>query len=52
MGAKEDAIDQLDALMKEFDVSATRLSLDIMSDPSFIARLKQPETKITNVALD
>jgi hypothetical protein len=52
MGVKEDALDDLYRLMKDFDISRSRLSLDIMDDPSFITRLEKEETKITNVTLD
>jgi len=52
MGVKEDALDDLYKLMKDFDISRSRLSLDIMDDPSFITRLEKEETKITNVTLD
>jgi hypothetical protein len=52
MGVKEDAIKELLAVQREFGLSPTHLGLEIMNDPSFIPRLHQKKTRVTNVTLD
>jgi hypothetical protein len=52
MDAKAGALNELEKLMQEFRISPTRLGRELCGDPSFIARLRKPETKITNVMLD
>ena len=52
MGLKATAIREMKALMKEFDISHTRLGRDLFNDPSFFTRLQQHETRVTDVTLD
>jgi hypothetical protein len=50
--SKQQVLGELEALMREFGISASRLGRDICGDPSFVTRLQEPKTKITNVMID
>ena len=52
MTLKEAAIRELDAIMKEYEIGPTRLGRELFNDASFIRRLKQPETRVTDRTLD
>ena len=52
MASKDDAIAEVNALMRDFDIRPTRLGRDIMGDPNFVKRLKQRGTRITDITYD
>ena len=52
MGIKEDAIAEMDALMRDYGIPPSRIGRELFNNPSFYALLKMPETKVTNVSLD
>tara|TARA_R110000765_G_scaffold422362_1_gene530034 strand:+ start:181 stop:396 length:216 start_codon:yes stop_codon:yes gene_type:complete len=52
MGIKATAIAEMDALMKEFDISPSRIGRYLFNNPNFYSKLLEPETKVTDVTLD
>ena len=52
MGIKATAIKEMEELMKEFDITPTRLGRDLFNNPNFYSKLILPETKVTDVTLD
>ncbi|MBT4082145.1 MAG: hypothetical protein HOE83_00060 [Alphaproteobacteria bacterium] len=52
MGLKQKAITEFEGIMRDFDISSTRLSRTLFHNPSFYSRLIKPKSKITDVSLD
>ena len=52
MCIKAAAIEEMDSLMKEFDISPSRIGRDLFNNPNFYSKLLDPETKVTDVTLD
>lgn len=52
LGTKEAALRELEALMKDQGLSPTYVGNTLMSDPSFIPRLRKPGSRMTNATLD
>jgi hypothetical protein len=52
MGIKQEAIKEFEAMVKEFDIPASRLGRELFNDPSFLGRLRLKKTRVTDVTLD
>lgn len=52
MGIKATAINEMEKLMDEFDISPSRLGRDLFNNPNFYSKIILPETKVTDVTLD
>jgi hypothetical protein len=52
MGIKATAINEMEKLMDEFDITPSRLGRDLFNNPNFYSKLILPETKVTDVTLD
>ena len=52
MRLKAAVIKEADELMREFDISPSRLGRTLFNDPSFFTRLRNPKTRVTDKTLD
>ena len=52
MKTKEIALQEIEAVMREFGVSKTRVGREINKDPNFVDRLSDPRRDITTETLD
>lgn len=52
MGAKEDALAELNKLIKEAGLSRSTVGRQITGDPTFLNRLEDPNKSITTKTLD
>ena len=52
LSSKEEALRELEAVIKEFDLAESTVSRENFGSPSFIARLRDPKTDITTRTLD
>ena len=52
MSLKQKAIDELDGIMKDFNIRPSRLGRDLFNNPNFYTKLKQRNTKVTDETLD
>ncbi len=52
MGSKAEALHELEAVIREFAIPASRAGRDISGDPSFMARMRDPKKNISTSTLD
>lgn len=52
MGAKANALKELEAVMSEYDLAPSTVGREISGDPSFMERMRDPEKSITSNTLD
>jgi hypothetical protein len=52
MGSKADALRDLEAVIKEFDLAPSTVGREIAGDPHFLARLRDGEKTISTTTLD
>lgn len=52
LSSKEEALQELEALIRDFDLAESEVAKDISGSRSFVARLRRPETDITTKTLD
>ena len=52
MSIKTEAINEMERLMKDFDISPPRLGRDLFNNPNFYWQIKKPDVRVTDVTLD
>jgi len=52
MSLKKNALAEIKALQRDFGISPSRLGRELFNDPTFVSRLRKPETRVTDVSLD
>lgn len=52
MGSKTDALAELEAVIKEFDLAPTMVAREIAHDPCFMDRMRDPLKTISTDTLD
>ncbi len=52
MGSKEQALNELDAIIKECGLAESSVGREITGDPTFMDRMRDPKKAITTKTLD
>ena len=52
MGSKEDALFELEAVMQEYDLSASGVGRLLFNDPSFVTRFRDPSKMVSARSVD
>lgn len=52
MGSKNDALLELEAVIKEFSLMPSRVGREIRGDPGFMSRMRDPSKTISTKTLD
>jgi len=52
MGSKEDALAELEAVIKEYDLADSTVGRDICNDPHFMDRMRDERLTVTARTLD
>ena len=52
MGSKDEALRELEAVIKEFGLAESTVGRLIAHDPGFMSRLRDPSKQILNITLD
>ena len=52
MGSKDDALRELEAVMKEFNLAPSTVGREITGDPNFLTRLRDADKAISTTTLD
>ena len=52
MGSKDDALRELEAVMKEFNLAPSTVGREITGDPNFLKRLRDADKAISTTTLD
>mgnify|MGYP003641046137 CR=1 FL=1 len=52
LSSKEEALEELEALIRDFDLAESQVSQEISGSKSFVARLRKPGSDMTTRTLD